>query len=111
MADEKSKLGLKKLVEVWTDSDLKIEILVFFHNNPGVIDTVEGLAKRLGKTVDVVKHEIADHINIGILKERKIGDKIVLTYDKTQEQEIEAFIEEEINKKLGCAVNAKGAQR
>ena len=92
-------LDVRKIFEVWVDSEMKVEILVFYHNNPGVIETIEGLAKRLGKSVETMRKEIADHIELGVLKEKHVDHKVVLVYNKAKEDEIKDFIERELSKK------------
>ncbi len=91
---------LKKLFEVWMDNETKLMITVFFRNNPGVIETLEGLAVRLGTTPDALRDAIADHVSIGLLKERKVGDKTVLVYDRDMRMDMEAFIAEEIKRRM-----------
>jgi hypothetical protein len=83
---------LKKLFEVWLSSDMKCEVLVFFHNNPGVVETMEGLAKRMGVSVEALEKDIADHVALGLLKEKHVDHKKVLVYNKQKENEIEKFI-------------------
>lgn len=86
------KPELRKIFELWMDSELKLQVVVFFHNNPGVVETMEGLARRLGTNVEVLRKEIADHIRMGILTERPAGDKMVLVYNRENEDDVRAFI-------------------
>lgn len=92
---------LKKLFEVWMDNETKLMITVFYRNNPGVIETLEGLAVRLGTTVEKLRDAISDHVSIGLLKERKVGGKTVLVYDRNMRKDMEAFIADEIRRRLG----------
>ncbi len=91
---------LKKLFEVWMDNEEKLMITVFYRNNPGVIETLEGLAVRLGTTVESLRDAIADHVSIGLLKERKFGEKIVLVYDREMSNDVETFITDEIQRRM-----------
>lgn len=91
---------LRKIFEVWVDSDLKAQVIVFYQNNPGVIETVEGLARRLGTNVEKLRQEIAGHIALGFLRERKVGDQIVLVYDRQQHNNIQDFITKELKKRM-----------
>lgn len=97
-------MDLRKLFEVWVDSDLKAQVIVFYQNNPGVIETIDGLARRLGTNVDKLRHDIAAHIQLGFLHEKKVGDKVVLVYDRQQHKAIEDFIAEELRKRMREAV-------
>ncbi|MEA3189662.1 MAG: hypothetical protein QOD77_244 [Thermoplasmata archaeon] len=90
--------NLRKLFEVWVDSELKAQIIVFYQNNPGVIDTIEGLASRLGTNVEQLRTNIADHLQLGFLHERKVGSQVVLVYDRKKQQGIQEFIAAEMGK-------------
>jgi hypothetical protein len=72
---------LRKLFEVWAGTDLKAQIIVFFHNNPGVIETVEGLSRRLGIQPAALREALSDPVHLGLLEERRMGDKVVLIYN------------------------------
>lgn len=96
MTEEEGKEELKKLFEVWVSTGLKVQIVVFFHDNPGVVETLEGLARRMGITTEALRQEIRDHVALGIIRERHVGDKTVLVYNKSKEQEIQDFITERL---------------
>ncbi len=91
---------LRKLFEVWMDDRKKILITVFFQENPGVVESVEGLAKRLGTTSEDIREAIADHLSLGLLKERTISGKKVLVYDRSKRRDLEEFIAEELQKRM-----------
>src|ERR1051326_3480916 len=74
-------MELHKLFEIWVDSELKAQVVVFYNNNPGVIETIEGLARRLGMGPEALRLAVADHIRLGLLQERKMGDKTVLVFN------------------------------
>lgn len=102
MAEDESRgrrPDLKKLFEVWMDNETKLMITVFFRDNPGVVETLEGLAIRLGTTPDKLRDAIADHVSIGLLKERVIGDRTVLIYDRDMQRDVETFIADEIHRR------------
>ncbi len=66
---------IEGVFRVWIDTDLKVQLLVFFHDNPGVMETTEGLARRLGLNEEVLADNIRDHVQLGILSERDLGSK------------------------------------
>ncbi len=98
---------LKKLFEVWMDNETKLMITVFYRNNPGVVETLEGLSVRLGTTVEELREAIADHVSIGLLKEKKIGEKVVLVYDRDMRQDMETFIAEEIKTRMDASASSE----
>lgn len=104
MTDEEGRgrrPDLRKLFEVWMDNETKLMITVFYRNNPGVVETLDGLAVRLGTTVERLRDAIADHVSIGLLKERRMGGKTVLVYDRDMRQDMETFIADEIRRRMG----------
>ena len=95
--------GLRKLFEIWVDSELKAQVVIFFNNNPGVIETVEGLAKRLGMNADALRDAVADHVRLGLLKERKLGDKTVLVFNKDRRGQLQDLVMETLRRRLEAA--------
>lgn len=83
---------LRKLFEVWVDSELKAQVVIFFNNNPGVVETVEGLAKRLAINAALLRDAVADHVRLGLLEERKLGDKTVIVFNRNRRNEIQDVV-------------------
>lgn len=98
MKKETKEPDLSKIMDLWVASDLKIQSLMFFHENPGVIETLEGLAKRLGTNVDGLRKEIADHIALGIIREQKSGGYTLLVFDRRREGDVQEAITQRIRK-------------
>ncbi|MEA3143004.1 MAG: hypothetical protein QOG31_328 [Thermoplasmata archaeon] len=71
---------------MWADTDLKAQIIVFYHNNPGVMETSDGLARRLGIQPAALREALADPVHRGMLEERRMGDKVVLVYNPKSAQ-------------------------
>ena len=92
-------MPLRKLFDVWVNSDLKAQVIVFYHDNPGVIDTVEGLAKRLGTNVERLREDVAQHVALGLLHERRVGQQVVLVYDRAKDHDIQSFIAAELQRR------------
>lgn len=94
---------LRKMLELWADSSLKVQVIVFFHNNPGMIETLEGLAKRLGTSIDALRREVQGHVSLGVLKEEKTASSTLLIYDRAREGEVQTYIQAEIRRLSGEA--------
>lgn len=91
---------LEDLFRHWVSSDLKVQIVRFFHANPGVIETTRGLAMRLGVTEEALKREVDEQVGIGILRRRRMGDLDVLSYDRGRHRAIEGLIERKLRDRL-----------
>ncbi len=75
-------------------SEAKGEILTLFHKNPGLIDTIDGVGRRVGKTKDQLEADMNDFLDIGILKSTKAGKLILYSLDSKRDQEIQVSIAE-----------------
>ncbi len=81
---------MKKVLEVWVDSDSKVRLLVFFRQNPGVIETLEGLAQRLSIPVEKLSKEVRAHLEIGLVRARDMASgKTVYYVDRERWHELE----------------------
>ncbi len=94
---------MHKLFEVWMDSEEKALITVFFSRNPGVVETLDGLARRLGTSPDALREHVQAHIELGLLSEREVGGKTLLVFDAKKRRDFEQFIQEEIKKRMSNA--------
>jgi len=68
------------------------DLLVLFHKNPGLIDTIDGVARRIGKTGLDVESEVKILVDLGLLKRRKIGSSEVLSLDRQKDREIQETV-------------------
>ncbi len=41
--------------------------LPLFHRNPGLIDTIDGVARRIGRTANTIDADMKDLVNVGLL--------------------------------------------
>jgi len=73
-------------------SDVKLSILELFHNNPGLLDRVEGVALRIGRSPSELEKDVKDLLDIGILQMKKIGNSEVICFDIKRDEEIQELI-------------------
>jgi len=62
----------RNLVELLVDSEVKAELLSIFHKTPGITDTLEGFAERIGCTPQDAGQDIDEFVKTGLLKETKL---------------------------------------
>lgn len=62
--------------------------MVLFHRNPGLIDTMEGVARRIGKTPLAIETDVKELVRIGVLKRKKIGVSEVILLDREGDRRI-----------------------
>ena len=73
-------------------STAKAELLILFHRNPGLVDTVEGVARRIGRTSNEVDSDIKDLLDLGTLEARKIGSLDTVRLNRAKDKEIQASL-------------------
>ena len=69
-------------------SEVRGDLLVLFHRNPGVIDTVDGVARRIGRTTVAVISEVRELLELGVLKQKRIGASEVVYLDRAKDREL-----------------------
>jgi len=91
--DAKTELreGAKRLFRLFS-TQTKGDLLILFHLNPGLIDTIDAVARRIGRTAKEIDEDVRDLVTIGILRTRKIGSYEVITFDKSKDNEAQESI-------------------
>jgi len=69
-------------------SEITGDLLVLFHRNPGLIDTLDSVARRIGRTGNDIEEDIRNLLNLGILKTKRIGRSEVLVLDRARDREV-----------------------
>ncbi len=91
---------LTQMFQSWVGSDLKARVLVFFNRNPGVIETLEGLARRIGATEESLRPEVEAHVALGLITERRLGGKTIYRYNRQRRIEMERRVVDELRQRL-----------
>jgi hypothetical protein len=74
-------------------SEVKGELLMLFHRNPGLVDTAEGVARRLGRTPKEITADVEDFVDMGLLRTRNLGSSEVISLDRDRDREVQASLE------------------
>jgi len=69
-------------------SEIRGDLLILFHKNPGLIDTVDGIARRIGRTTITVVSDLRELLQLGLLKQKRIGASEVVFLDRARDREI-----------------------
>ncbi len=62
--------------------------MILFHRNPGLIDTVDGVAKRIGRTASGIESDVKELVKLGVLKQKKIGTREVVLLDRARDRQV-----------------------
>jgi len=60
--------NLHELMGKLMGTEIKAELVRLFHMNPGILDTVEGIARRVGRMPKEVETEISTLVELGVLR-------------------------------------------
>jgi predicted transcriptional regulator len=69
-------------------SEIRGDLLVLFHRNPGLIDTVDGIARRIGRTTISVTSDVRELLQLGLLRQKRIGASEVVYLDRARDRQI-----------------------
>ena len=75
-------------------SEIKVDLLVLFHKNPGIADSAEGVARRIGRSGPDIDRDLEDFVNLGILRKRitKNGTAII-QLDRSKDEEMQKALD------------------
>jgi hypothetical protein len=85
---EQGKMSGSEILSTLLGSEVRGDLLVLFHRNPGLIDTVDGVARRIGRTTVAVIPEVKELLVLGVLKQRRIGASEVVFIDRAKDREL-----------------------
>src|SRR5690242_13847970 len=83
------KMSQKEAWQELLSSGLRGDIVVLFRKNPGIIDTLEGVARRLGVSMEAIEEDTSQLVKIGFLKMRRFGPHDALLLDEKRDREIQ----------------------
>jgi len=77
-------------------SDTQVDLFVLFHNNPGLSDTTEGVARRIGRTASEIEADVKDLVDLGLLVKERFGKLDVLSFNTNKDKQIQETISNQI---------------
>ncbi len=78
-------------------SQVKAELLVLYHKNPGLVDTSEGVARRIGMVAKSVEGDVKDLVNLGVLATKRIGNSEVIFLNREKDKEVQEMVSDYIS--------------
>jgi hypothetical protein len=94
--DSQSDRHRQELLEKLVSTETKQLLLTLFHNNPGLIDKIDGVALRIGRTRSDIEGDIADLVELGVLVRKKYGEFDVLLFNQAKDYEIQNAISDHL---------------
>lgn len=81
-------MSAEQILSTLLASETRGDLLVLFHRNPGLIDTIEGVARRIGRTPGSIQSDVRELVKLGVLKEKKVGGADVILLDRVRDREV-----------------------
>jgi predicted transcriptional regulator len=91
----------EKMIKRLLSSEAKAELLRLFHRNPGLIDTIDGVARRIGRKASAIEKDVADLVELNVLEMKRIGPAEVILFDRGRDKEIQSIVASDIGSKDG----------
>ena len=85
-----------QVISTLLGSEVRGDLLVLFHRNPGLIDTIEGVARRIGRSADTIQSDVRELVTLGVLREKKIGRTEVIFLDRAKDRELLESVAEHV---------------
>ena len=72
-----------RLFQSMLSSEIKGELLVLFHKNPRLIDSLDGVARRIGRVGTAIQADVQDMLSVHILGSRQVGGREIIFLDRS----------------------------
>lgn len=80
------------MLERLLGSESKGELLMLFHKNPGIVDSIDGVARRIGRSAAQIDVDVKDFIEIGLFKTANAGKITLISFNRARDVEVQASI-------------------
>ncbi len=84
----------QEIIQKLLSSETRVRIVLLFRDNPGLLDTDENVAIRVGKKAKSIEADLKELTEIGILNTRKVGTYSVVSFNKRNDQVVQKAIED-----------------
>lgn len=71
-----------------------VELMILFQKNPNLVDTLDGIAKKVGLTNSQIESDIAKLVELGVLKKMPSGTSSIFLLDRAKAEKIDLQLEE-----------------
>jgi predicted transcriptional regulator len=92
MNSKMSASSAESYLDVILASEVRAELVALFHKNPGIIDTPEGIGRRIGLVSNAVAPDLEELAKLGVLSKKRYGNQNVFFLNKSKDSEIQQSI-------------------
>lgn len=87
-----SSTSAEDYIAVLLGSEGRADLLTLFHRNPGIIDTAEGIGRRIGLVSQAIQFDLEELTKVGVLQKKKFGNRDVFFLNQARDSEIQQAI-------------------
>lgn len=75
-----------------------MDLMTLFHKNPGIMDTIDGLARRIGYLPTAIGADLDAILSLGVITKKKLGDREIYSLNKAKDSEVQTAIGDYLKK-------------
>jgi len=72
---------------------------MLFHNNPGLTDSIEGVARWIGRTASEIEADVKDLVDLGLLVKERFGKLDAVSFDTNKDKQIQEIISNRLKRR------------
>ena len=82
----------QEILSVLLANEVRADLVSMFRKNPGIIDSIDGVSRRIGRIPTSIQEDIGALVKLGVLKARKLGDIEIYSLDRIKDKDIQEKI-------------------
>jgi hypothetical protein len=79
-------------MDVLLASEMRADLMTLFHKNPGIMDTPEGIARRMGHLQEAIQPDLDEISKLGVITKKKLGDREIYFLNHSKDREVQESI-------------------
>lgn len=80
------------MLEELLSSEVRADLLLLFRKNPGLIDSLDAIARRIGRTANSISEDMKYLVQLGVIRSKQIGKTEVFLLDHARDKEVQEMI-------------------
>jgi predicted transcriptional regulator len=82
----------QKYLDTLLASEIRADIVSLFRRNPGIMDTPDGIARRLGLVSEAILFDLEEISKLGIISKKKLGSFEFYFLNRARDGEVQQSI-------------------
>jgi predicted transcriptional regulator len=79
-------------LDILLATEVRVDLMTLFHKNPGIMDTSEGIARRIGYLPEAVQTDLDEISKLGVITKRKMGQREIYFLNHARDKEVQDSI-------------------